>query len=224
MARRRAIEADELFETANRLQAEGKDVTATALLDALGGGSLRTIYKLLEVWEEKRPPVINTASTEIPADVMAGFSNTWRLVTMAADRSIQAAKDKAAEDVDAALQKFQVALDAADKLEAENEALAQQVEELKAKLAESEAAAHSAQAEAAGHKAAAEQLERLVAKAEHDLERVRREADEASKAERAERDAAIREAAELKGMATTLQTQNDQLMARLGDNKHEKRR
>ncbi len=36
MARRRAIEADELFETANRLKPEGKEVTAVALLDALG--------------------------------------------------------------------------------------------------------------------------------------------------------------------------------------------
>lgn len=47
MARRHPIDPDELFETANRLVAEGKEVTATALLDALGGGSLRTIYKYL---------------------------------------------------------------------------------------------------------------------------------------------------------------------------------
>ena len=49
MARRQPIAPDELFETANRLKAEGKEVTALALLDALGGGSLSTIYKHLEV-------------------------------------------------------------------------------------------------------------------------------------------------------------------------------
>ena len=88
MARRRAIEPEELFETANRLKAEGKEVSATALLDALGGGSLRTIYKLLEQWDESHPAVISTVNNEIPADVMAGFSNSWRLVTQAAERNI----------------------------------------------------------------------------------------------------------------------------------------
>ncbi len=179
MARRRAIEADELFETANRLVAEGKDVTATAVLDALGGGSLRTIYKLLEVWEkEKRPAVITTTSSEIPADVMAGFANSWRLVTLAAEKNIQAAKDKATEEVEAALNKFQVALDASDKLEAENEALADQIEELKKNLTDWEGIAHAAVAECAAHKATIEQLEKQNGKQEKDFERLRAEAEE----------------------------------------------
>jgi len=78
MARRRAIEADELFETASRLQAEGKDVTAVALLDALGGGSLRTIYKHLEVWQQRRPPSLPAPLEEIPA-------GCYRLLVMRGD-------------------------------------------------------------------------------------------------------------------------------------------
>jgi DNA repair exonuclease SbcCD ATPase subunit len=178
MARRRAIEPEELFETANRLKAEGKEVSATALLDALGGGSLRTIYKLLEQWDESHPAVISTVNNEIPADVMAGFSNSWRLVTQAAERNIQAAREKAGEEVEEALKKFQVALDASDKLEAENEALAQQIEDLKMKLAEWEAIAHGAQAESAAHKATTEQLEKQNGKLERDIERLRAEAEE----------------------------------------------
>jgi len=217
MARRRAIEADELFETANRLLADGKDVTAVALLDALGGGSLRTIYKYLEVWEQRRPAVTsNTATTEIPADVMAGYANSWRLATQAAERNIQSAKEKAAEEVAVALSKFQVALDTADKLEAENEVQALQLEELKAKQVELETLVHEAKAEAAGHKAGAEQLEKLVVNLREQVQQEREKAEEASRADRAERDNAIREAAELKGQSESLKGQNAELMAVLG--------
>jgi hypothetical protein len=82
MARRPAIEAEELFDAANRLQSEGKEVTAVALLDALGGGSLRTIYRHLEAWQRNRPTLINTAVVEIPAAVQAAFAAAWRVALL----------------------------------------------------------------------------------------------------------------------------------------------
>jgi chromosome segregation ATPase len=172
------VDAEELFETANRLKAEGKEVTALSLLDALGGGSLRTIYKHLEAWQKQSPAEVKIEANEIPAQVQAAFASAWRLAAQEAGREVTAVKEKAAEEVSAALRNFHGALEAIGKLEKESEADAQELEEVKAKLAEVEAVAHAAQTEAAKHKAALEQLERLLAKQEADLERLRKEASE----------------------------------------------
>ncbi len=204
MARRRAIEADELFETANRLKAEGKEVTAVALLDALGGGSLRTIYKLMEAWQQSRPAEVKNEPTEIPPAVMAGFANSWRLATQEAGREVAEVKEKAKEEVAAALRQFHGALEAIGKMEAESEADAQEIERLTAKLTELEAAMHEAQKEAVGHKAMVDQLQKLVEKQEKELERLRQQAAKVS---------------ELKGTIETLRAQNDKLMERLTKSK-----
>jgi len=172
MARRRAIEADELFETANRLQAEGKDVNATALLDALGGGSLRTIYKLLEAWQQRRPAMVITATDEIPASVQAAFASCWRQAAQEAGREVLAVKEKAAEEVEAAVKQFQGALDAIDKMEKESEADAQQIDQLKERVAELEAALQKSQTDGAASRATGEQLRQQVKAQEAELERL----------------------------------------------------
>ncbi len=177
MARRRAIEADELFETANRLQAEGKEVNATALLDALGGGSLRTIYKLLESWQQRRPAVVISAAEEIPAPVQAAFASAWRQAAQEAGREVLAAKEKAAEEVEAAVKQFQGALDAIDNLEKESEADAQQIDELKTRVAELAAALQKSQTEAAASMATGEQLRQQVKAQEAELERLHHDID-----------------------------------------------
>lgn len=200
MARRRAIEADELFETADRLKAEGKDVTALSLLDALGGGSLRTIYKHLETWQQARPPEVKNEPNEIPPSVMAGFANAWRTATHEAGRQVAEVKETAREEVAAALRQFHGALEAIAKMEAESEADVQEIERLTGKLSETETALHEAQKEAVGHKAMVEQLQKLVEKQEKEVERLRAEAAKAS---------------ELKGTVNTLKEQNDKLMQRL---------
>ena len=222
MARRQAVEADEFFETANRLKAEGKKVTASTLLDALGGGSLRTIYKLLEIWTEKQPVPVTKTTDAIPSSVMAGFVNAWRLASQEAEQQIQAAKEKASEEVGLAIRQFQDALDVIDKLETENEANANLIEDLKAKLTESEYLSRVAQEESAAHKAGVVQLQKLVEKQEKDLERLRietektkQDAEKASVADRAQRDAALQQAAEQKGRVDSLTEQNEQLLERL---------
>ena len=172
MARRRAIEADELFETANRLQAEGKEVSATALLDALGVGSLRTIYKLLEAWQQRRPAVVITVPDEIPPSVQAAFASVWRQAAQEAGREVLAVKEKAAEEVEAAVKQFQGALDAIDNLEKESEADAQQIDTLKERVAELEAALQKSQTESAAYRATGEQLQQQVKSQEAELERL----------------------------------------------------
>lgn len=284
MARRRAIEADELFETANRLQAEGKEVSATALLDALGGGSLRTIYKLLEAWQQRRPAVVITATDEIPPSAQAAFASAWRQAAQEAGREVLAVKEKAAEEVAAAVKQFQDALDAIDKMEKESEADAQQIDSLKERVAELEAALQKSQTESAAYKATGEQLRQQVKSQESELERLHQDMDKeranrqqeiqrisaaaeqaqtkaavqieslnravteaqavtqklenekgeaqrelakvaaASKTDREERDTAIREASELRGLSDALKTQNAELLSKLGLDEKQQRK
>ena len=276
MARRRAIEADELFETANRIQAEGKEVSATVLLDALGGGSLRTIYKLLEAWQQRRPAVVITATDEIPPSVQAAFASAWRQAAQEAGREVLAVKEKAAEEVAEAVKQFQGALDVIDNLEKESEADAQQIDGLKERVAELEAALQKSQTESAAFRATGEQLRQQVKSQEAELERLHGDIDKeranrqqeiqrisaaaeaaqgkaaeqieslsrtvaeaqavaqklenekgeaqrqltkveaASKTDREERDAAIKEASELRGLSDALKTQNAELLSKLG--------
>lgn len=200
MARRRAIEADELFETANRLKAEGREVTAVGLLDALGGGSFRTIYKHLEVWQQSRPVEVKNEVNEIPPQVQASFASAWRMAAQEAGREVLAVKEKATEEVNAALRQFHGALEAIGKLEAESEADAQEIEALKNRLTFSEESNHELAKQSAAHKAGAEQLQKTLEKQEAELTQLRAEASKA---------------AELRGAIAALQEQNDKLLEQL---------
>ena len=56
MGRKALFTEEQVFETADRLVTDGKEVTASSLLAALGGGSLTTIYKHMAAWLASRPP------------------------------------------------------------------------------------------------------------------------------------------------------------------------
>lgn len=205
MARRQAIDPDELFETANRLEADGKEVTAVALLDALGGGSLRTIYKYMDVWREKRPAVQKTpTANEVPERVQAGFVTAWRLATQEAAIEIEAVKQKAVKDIEEANKQFQDTLDAVDKLEKEAEASADQIEALTAQVTNLQEDVRKLALENASRKATADELSTQLAKIEN-----------SARLDRAERDAAIKESAELRGLVGSLKEQNSILIDKL---------
>ena len=79
MARTVGIDRDEVFETANRLEAEGKEVTALSMLAALGRGSLTTIYKYLDAWKESKPVKNPIVQVEQPEPVKTAFATAWRV-------------------------------------------------------------------------------------------------------------------------------------------------
>jgi DNA repair exonuclease SbcCD ATPase subunit len=216
--RRQAIDQDELFEAANRLQGEGKEVTALTLLDALGGGSLRTIYKHLETWKQNKPSAVIPGNDEMPESVKGIFAAAWRTASQEAGRQVTAVKEKAAEEVKEARQQFNGALDAIGKLESEADEASLEVEQLKAQLVEIQEECNRAKEEGSGHKAASEQLAKRVSKSEEDQERLRTEADK----ERAEKEAAITQAAELRGQVQALQQQNHDLLNKLSERQSDK--
>lgn len=223
MARRAVIDRGELFETANTMAAEGKDVTALALLNALGGGSLTTIYKYLAEWEAGRPKVSQASgSSEIPDIVQSAFVSTWRAATIEAARETAAVREKAAEEVKAAQKQFEGALEAIQKLETESEQDAGQIEGLKARVAEVELALTAVGNDKAALKATVEQLRQQVKAQEAELERVHKDGEAERKRHHdelmrlsTEREAVIKEAAELKGQVQALKEQSKELMAKL---------
>lgn len=198
MARRQAIDPRELFEVADRLKAEGKEVTALSLLDALGGGSLRTIYKHLEVWQKSRPALVVGDQEEIPPQVLASFSASWRMALQESRREVQEIKDKAKEEVAAALRQFEGALEAIEKLESDREADLEAIEGLHKITAEMRLEASKLESDLAVEKARADELREQL------------------KTSQAERDEALKSAAELKGVNDTLTSQNAILLGKVG--------
>lgn len=272
MGRKALFTEKEVFEAADTLAATGKEVSASALLSVLGGGSLTTIYKHLDAWKQTRPALVApVVAIDLPEPVQVAFVAAWKVAASEAAREVSAVRDKAAEDVKVATRQFQEALEQIVRLEAEAEAEGLEIEGLKAKLAEEEALVHAAQAECVRYKTEAEQFKSMVSKlekevkrlqdesslaeqrqhderqrltaqieqmvyssknshehinkledtyrqlkSEHaDLARQQRQAEEASKVSRVERDKAVEEASELRGRLASLQEQNDKLLQSL---------
>lgn len=215
MARGQQIDQDELFETANRLNDEGKEVTALALLNALGRGSLTTIYRYLDVWKAARPATIASGNNEIPEQVKSAFAGAWRVAAQEAAKEIEEVKAKAADDVKEAQKQFHGALEAIEKLEKENDTCYEEIENLKKQALDRQVEMSKLESDSAAQKAAADELRHQVDTQKKELERLHAELEKARK----ERDDSMKESSELKGQAKTLQLQNEQLMKAVTEKK-----
>ncbi|MBZ0189090.1 MAG: DNA-binding protein, partial [Candidatus Obscuribacterales bacterium] len=238
MGRRGSITETQVFEAADALVAQGREVTPTALLNSIGSGSFTTIYKHLSAWEESRVAAVTDRAAVIPEAVLSAFGAAWRTASAEAGKEVAVVKEQASEEIATAKVQFQEALTTIERLESESEADAAKIESLNARIAELEESLHKAENEKSAIKATAEQLREQVHSQESELERVHKDADAERKkhqeemdkteerariceqetaAARKEREAAIEEAAELRGKASTLETQNADLLSRLSD-------
>lgn len=211
MGRRATVDREELFDAANKLVLEGKEVSATELREMLGGGSFNTIYKFLNEWRAGQPSEPPPSPDQIPALVQTAFLNTWRVATQEADRLLDEAKEKAAEEVREAQKQFADALKSIEKLEADSEADTREIESLKGRAGELESELKDAQGKVAGLAATVEQVKQQ-------LEKVEKE----KASDRKERDDAIKQAAELRGQLEAMKAQNAELLSRL-EKKQEKK-
>ena len=198
MARNIHIDRDEVIETANRLEAEGKEVTALTMLSALGRGSLTTIYKHLDAWRETKPVRSPVVQADQPEPVKTAFATAWRVAAEEAARETTVIREKAAEEVKGALRQFHGALEALAKVEADREADGEAMEGLHGIIAEQKAQIGKLESEVAAANARADELRDQL------------------KSLQADRDAAIKAAAEHKGELTALKDQNKQLLAKIG--------
>jgi uncharacterized coiled-coil DUF342 family protein len=205
MGRKAFFTQEQVFDTADGLIAQGKEVSAKSLLDALGGGSLTTIYRHLSAWQESRPATSNSpAPLVIPDVVQTAFVNAWRVATTQAAQEVSAVRDKAGEEVRTARKQFQEALEQIERLEAESEEDSARIDSLTKQLSELENKLHSLHSELAGEKATVRQLRDQLMSQDVDIARVAKE-----------KELSVTEAAELRGENQTLKQQNKELLARL---------
>ena len=160
---------------------EGKPVTALTLLEELGGGSLRTIYKYLAEWEAKQAETAPAAISKVPEAVQNAFASTWLAAVAEAAKDVAAEKEKAAEEVRQAQKKFEEALDGIQKLEAQGSQDAAQIEQLKAQVSELREALTEAGNENAGLKATAGELRQQVRSQQTELDRLHKDMEQQRK-------------------------------------------
>jgi chromosome segregation ATPase len=177
MGRRGSINEAQVFEAADALIAQGREVTPTALLSTLGSGSFTTIYKHLSAWEASKASAGAERTAAIPDSVLSAFGAAWRAASAEANKEVLVVREQAAEEVKAAKGQFQEALQTIERLEAESESDAGRIEALTAKVAELETGLQKAETEKAALKATAEQLRHQVKSQEAELERVHKDAE-----------------------------------------------
>ncbi|MBX9940539.1 MAG: DNA-binding protein [Candidatus Obscuribacterales bacterium] len=202
MGRKAYFTEQEVLAAADRLAAAGKEVTASALLDVLGGGSLTTIYKHLNVWRESRPSLVQqVVPGELPEPVQTAFMAAWKVAAGEAAKEAAAVKERAVEEVRVVSRQFAEAQEHIARLEGELEASAGEVDDLKKRLAELEEAIQKSDLERAALAAKSEQLEAQVG-AVPKLETAKEEAQ--------------KHAAQLEGQLEFLKKQNSELIDKLG--------
>ena len=212
MTRGPNIDQGELFEVADRLESEGKEVTALAVQTALGRGSYTTVYKYLEAWRASRPAPVAPVSFQMPDPVKNIFAGAWRMALMESAKETEAVKVKAAEDLKNAAAQLQGALEAIEKLELAAEASATEIASLKESSEQKQAVLSKTEAELSARANATEDLRRQLVDRDSEIARLREELAKG----RDERDLAIKEAAELKGKMTAIVSQNAALLKRVG--------
>jgi len=206
------IDQGELFEVADRLESEGKEVTALAVQTALGRGSYTTVYKYLEAWRASRPAPVAPVSFQMPDPVKNIFAGAWRMALMESAKETEAVKVKAAEDLKNAAAQLHGALQAIEKLELAAEASATEIASLKESSEQKQAVLSKTEAELSARANATEDLRRQLVDRDSEIARLREELAKG----RDERDLAIKEAAELKGKMTAIVSQNAALLKRVG--------
>ncbi|HMW91326.1 MAG TPA: DNA-binding protein [Candidatus Obscuribacter sp.] len=212
MTRGPNIDQGELFEVADRLESEGKEVTALAVQTALGRGSYTTVYKYLEAWRASRPAPVAPVSFQMPDPVKNIFAGAWRMALMESAKETEAVKVKAAEDLKNAAAQLHGALQAIEKLELAAEASATEIASLKESSEQKQAVLSKTEAELSARANATEDLRRQLVDRDSEIARLREELAKG----RDERDLAIKEAAELKGKMTAIVSQNAALLKRVG--------
>ncbi len=176
MGRKAFFSEQEVFDCADVIAADGKEVTATGLLASLGRGSLTTIYKHLASWQASRPAAVSKpVRIEIPEIVQTAFAAAWRVAVTDAGRESAVAREKAQQEVKFAQKQFEEALACIERLETETEADTEQIESLTKKLFDSEANLHRSETERAALSATADQQRQRIESDRSELERLRLE-------------------------------------------------
>lgn len=172
---------DEVFQAADKLAANGQEVTPNALRDLLGRGSYSTFVKHIAAWEQARQAAPAPVVFDMPDNVKAAFAQCWQVAATEAGKEIAAIREKADAEVKASKRRLEDAIAAVSELEAEQEADAVRFDELQAQLAAERVAVQRAATEAAALTAANEQMRQQIEAQQAELLRVHAELTAVSK-------------------------------------------
>lgn len=176
MGRKAIHTQEEVFKVADELAAQGKEVAANALYEALGSrGSMTTIYKNLDLWEAKRKEQAVPVPVAIPDSVLASFTQTWQVAAQEAAKQVAAIREKADAEVRDMAKHLDDAKISIERLEVEGEIEAGRLDALDRELSDTKRAAGAAATEAAKREAAlaatVEQMHNQLAEQQTALQR-----------------------------------------------------
>ena len=135
MGRKALHTQEQVFQAADALAASGKEVTPTTLRDALGGGSLTTIYKHIDAWQETRKAAPMPVILEMPDSVKTAFSQCWQAAASEAGKEIAAIREKTDAEIKITKRRLDEAVAAIEQLESEGDADSVKLEKAEADLA-----------------------------------------------------------------------------------------
>lgn len=190
MGRKALHTQEQVFEVADRMAASGQEVTPTALLQALGGGSLTTIYKHLEAWQASKKDAPVQAVFEMPDAIKGAFNAVWQTAANEAAREVAAIREKADIEVKAVVRRLDEAISSIAQLEGEADAEATRIENLERQLAADKASADAFATQAVARESAltatVEQMRLQIEAQAAELVRVHSDLDSAREAHAAE--------------------------------------
>ena len=190
MGRNAAHSQEQIFDAADKLAANGQEVTPNALRDVLGRGSYSTFVKHIDAWQQARQAAPAPVILEMPESVKAAFAQCWQAAASEAGKEIAAIREKADAEIKATKRRLDEAIAAIEQLEGEAEADTARLETAEAALAANRAAAQQAATEAAareaGLSATADQMRQQIDAQQAELARVHGEAEAARNQQTAE--------------------------------------
>lgn len=186
MGRKAMHTAAEVFEVADRMAANGQEVTPTALLQALGGGSLTTIYKHLDAWQTSKKDAPVSVVYEMPEPVKSAFNGVWQVAANEAAKEVTAIREKADAEVKAVVRRLDEAVSNIEQLESEADADTTKIEALESQLLADKSAADNFATQAVARESAllatVEQMRKQIDAQALELARVHVDHDSARKA------------------------------------------
>ncbi len=183
MGRIAAHTQEQVFEAADKLAANGQEVTATTLREVLGRGSFSTLGKHIDAWQQARKAAPAPVVIDMPESVKAAFAQCWQAAASEAGKEIAAIREKADTEIKTTKRRLDEALAEVERLEEEANADAARLETAEGALSAERAASHRAATEAAAREAAltatAEQMRQQIEAQQAELARVHAEAEAA---------------------------------------------
>lgn len=172
---------EQVFEAADKLAANGQEVTPNGLRDVLGRGSYSTFVKHIDAWQQARRAAPAPVILEMPESVKAAFAQCWQAAASEAGKEIAAIREKADAEIKGTKRRLDEAIAAIEQLEGEAEADTARLETAEAALAVERTTSQQATTDAVAREAAlsatADQMGEQIEAQQAELGRVHAEAE-----------------------------------------------